>query len=198
MQHKISNIYTCSLIEHISVYQPEHRCFVNAAFYWNTFHCSSLVPLCRRSDTEWLDKMTGETYFCRWACGHSRQPACLWLADRWYFLSLAARSCRHSWTAHWSRLCEETQEEQMCQEEQYARRWIHCWEPLMLLRTITIHRIWSVFGTVVSATTTSLFCTSLCSNCCVFAFGPWSRCQTRRRASGDSDWKSVWCRVCKA
>lgn len=129
------------------------------------------------------------TYFCKWVCGHSRQPACPWLADRWYFSSLAARSCRHSWTARWSRLCEETQEEQTCQEEQLPWRWIHCWEPLMLFRTITIHRIYSVFWTVVSTTTTSLYHSVLLSVVivCVFSFGLWSRCQVRSSASGASD-----------
>lgn len=124
------------------------------------------------TQSDWM-KWQGGTYFCRWACGHSRQPVCLWLADRWYFWILAARSCRHSWTARWSPLCEETREEETCHEKQHLWRGIDCWEPSMLLRTITTHRIWSVFRTVVSTTTTSLHSSVLLYVLivCVFSFG---------------------------
>lgn len=195
MRHKISNIYTFGLNKHISVYQPEHRCSVNAAFYWNTFHCSTLVPLCRRSDTERLVEMTGGTYFCRWACGHSRQPGYLWLADRWYFSSLAAHSCRHSWTARWSQLCEETQEEHTCQEEHGGEftaesPWCSS-EPSQFIGSVVFLKPWFPRLPLLFTLLSVLIA-------CVFSFGPWSRCQTRRRASGASDWKSVWYRVSKA
>lgn len=60
MQHKISNIYTCSWIGHISVYQPEPRCSVNAPFYWYRF-LPALQALCAAALTQsdWM-KWQGE------------------------------------------------------------------------------------------------------------------------------------------